>query len=53
VEINKINSAAITSFTCVATFGGDYLLFGLSNDRPLTKRHHKVSDSSVGRNSML
>jgi len=50
VETNKINSAAITSFT---SFAGDYLLFGLSNDRPLTKRRRKVSDNSVGRNSML
>jgi hypothetical protein len=28
-------------------------LFGLSNGRPLTKRTPKVSDNSVGRNSML
>lgn len=53
METNKINSAAITSFAWLAAFSGDYLLFGLSNDRPLTKRPRKVSDNSVGRNSML
>jgi hypothetical protein len=52
VETNKVNSAASTLFTCLASFAGDYLLFCLSNDRPLTKRRRKVSDNWVGRNSM-
>ena len=53
VATNKNNSAASTLLTCLASFAGDYLLFGLSNDCPLTKRRRKLSDNSVGRNSML